>query len=104
MQGPATASSPALVVVLAGYGPGLGAALASRAVAEGARLVLASRTAEKLEAAAKEAGSDGAGVLVVPTDVDDPEACQALLDRTLEHFGRVDVLVNNAFRMPPMDR
>ena len=40
---------------------------------------------------------------MVPTDVDDPEACAALLARTLEHFGRVDVLVNNAFRMPPMD-
>ena len=92
-----------LVVVLAGYGPGLGAALATRATEEGARLVLASRTAEKLEAAAKDLREKGADVLVVPTDVDDPDACQALLDRTLEHFGRVDVLVNNAFRMPPMD-
>ena len=93
-----------LVVVLAGYGPGLGAALATRSLEEGARLVIASRTAEKLEAAAKELRSrPGAEVLVVPTDVDDPEACQALLDRTLEQLGRVDVLVNNAFRMPPMD-
>jgi NAD(P)-dependent dehydrogenase (short-subunit alcohol dehydrogenase family) len=92
-----------LVVVLAGYGPGLGAALASRALEEGARLVIASRTAEKLEAAAKELRSNGGEVLVVPTDVDVPEACTALLDTTLEHYGRVDVLVNNAFRMPPMD-
>jgi len=93
-----------LVVVLAGYGPGLGAALATRALEEGARLVIASRTAEKLEAAAKELRSRlGAEVLVVPTDVEDPEACEALRDRTLEHYGRVDVLVNNAFRMPPMD-
>ena len=53
------------VVVLAGYGPGLGAALASRAVQEGARLVLASRTAEKLEAAAKDLRETGAEVLVV---------------------------------------
>jgi NAD(P)-dependent dehydrogenase (short-subunit alcohol dehydrogenase family) len=91
------------VVVLAGYGPGLGAALASRSVDEGARLVLASRTAEKLEAAADELRARGGTVLPVATDVDDPAACQALVDRTLDELGRVDVLLNNAFRMPPMD-
>jgi len=92
-----------LVVVLVGYGPGMGAALAARSAEEGARLVLASRSAEKLDAAAKELRSSGAEVLTVPTDIDDPEACQALLETTLDHHGRVDVLVNNAFRMPPMD-
>lgn len=91
------------VVVLAGYGPGLGAALARRSVEEGAKLVIASRTAEKLEAAAEELRADGAAVLPVPTDIDDPAACQALVDQTLDAFDRVDVLFNNAFRMPPME-
>ena len=92
------------VVVLAGYGPGLGAALAKRSVEEGAKLVIASRTAEKLETAAEELRAAGAAdVLPVPTDIDDPDACQALVERTLEAFGQVDVLLNNAFRMPPMD-
>ena len=91
------------VVVLAGYGPGLGTALAQRSVEEGARLVIASRTKEKLETAATELRVAGAeAVLPVATDVDDPDACQALVDRTVAEFGQVDVLLNNAFRMPPM--
>jgi NAD(P)-dependent dehydrogenase (short-subunit alcohol dehydrogenase family) len=92
------------VVVLAGYGPGLGTALAQRSIEEGARLVIASRTAAKLEAAAEELRTAGAeAVLPVATDIDDPAACHALVDRTLAEFGQVDVLLNNAFRMPPMD-
>lgn len=91
------------VVVIAGYGPGLGAALAARAAAEGARLVLASRTAAKLDEAAEKLRADGAEVVCVPTDIEDEAACQALVEATLAAYGRVDVLVNNAFRMPPMD-
>ena len=91
------------VVVIAGYGAGLGAALAARSAAHGARLVIASRTADKLDAAAAHLREDGATVLAVPTDVDDPDACQALVDRVLTEHGQVDVLMNNAFRMPPMD-
>jgi NAD(P)-dependent dehydrogenase (short-subunit alcohol dehydrogenase family) len=91
------------VVVLAGYGPGLGAALAKRSVEEGAKLVIASRTVEKLEAAAEELTAAGGTVVPVATDIDDPAACQSLVDRTLAELGRVDVLLNNAFRMPPMD-
>ena len=91
------------VVVLAGYGPGLGTALAQRSVEEGARLVIASRTESKLVAAAEELRAAGAeAVLPVATDIDDPAACQALVDRTLAELGQVDVLINNAFRMPPM--
>jgi NAD(P)-dependent dehydrogenase (short-subunit alcohol dehydrogenase family) len=86
------------VVVLAGYGPGMGAALASRAVEEGARLVIASRSEEKIAAVAAELGA-----LAVATDVNDEEARGRLLSATLEEYGRVDVLINNAFQMPPMD-
>jgi NADP-dependent 3-hydroxy acid dehydrogenase YdfG len=67
------------VVVLAGYGPGLGAALASRAAAEGAQLVIASRTADKLEEAAETLRGEGATVLPVATDVNDEAACEALV-------------------------
>jgi len=88
------------VVVLSGLGPGLGAALASRAAEEGARLVIAARTEEKLKATADQLGGD---VLAVPTDVNDEEACRNLLSATLDRFCRVDVLINNAFQMPPMD-
>ena len=88
------------VVVIAGLGPGLGAALARGAAAEGAKLVLAARTEEKLAAAAEELGGD---VLTVATDVNSEEAVRHLRDRTLEHFGRVDSVIVNAFQMPPMD-
>lgn len=91
------------VVVVAGYGPGLGAALASRSAEEGARVVIASRTAARLDEAAEKLRADGAEVLAVPTDVEDEDAIRALVDRTLEAYGQVDVLFNNAFRMPPMD-
>lgn len=86
------------VVVLSGLGPGLGAALADRAVEEGAQLVVAARTEEKLAEAANRLGA-----LAVPTDVNDEAARENLLAATLERFGRVDVLINNAFQMPPMD-
>ena len=69
------------VVVLAGLGPGLGAALARRAVDEGAKLVLAARTEEKLAAAATELGGD---VLTVRTDVNDESAVRNLLEKTVE--------------------
>ena len=91
------------VVVIAGYGAGLGAALAERSAEEGAKVVLASRTAEKLETAAEQLRAQGATVLAVPTNIEDEDACRALASRTVEEFGRVDVLFNNAFRMPPMD-
>jgi NAD(P)-dependent dehydrogenase (short-subunit alcohol dehydrogenase family) len=88
------------VVVIAGLGPGLGAALARGAAAEGAKLVLAARTEDKLTAAAEELGGD---VLTVATDVNSEEAVRRLRDQTLEHFGRVDSVIVNAFQMPPMD-
>lgn len=91
------------VVVISGLGPGLGAALASEAAAQGAHLVLGARTEEKLAAAAKELGERGTRVITVPTDVNDADARANLLARTLEEYGRVDSLINNAFQMPPMD-
>ena len=101
--GPAGGLLAGRVVVVAGYGPGLGAALASRSAAEGARVVIASRSTDKLEAAAETLRAGGAEVLPVPTDVNDEAACAALVEQTLAAYGRADVLLNNAFRMPPMD-
>jgi NAD(P)-dependent dehydrogenase (short-subunit alcohol dehydrogenase family) len=88
------------VVVIAGLGPGLGAALARGAAAEGAKLVLAARTEDKLAAAAEELGGE---VLTVATDVNDEDAVRRLRDKTVERFGRVDSVIVNAFQMPPMD-
>src|SRR5699024_5928777 len=56
-----------------------------------------------LDAMAEVVRSHGRRALVVPTDIDDADACQALVDAALAEYGRVDCLVNNAFAIPPMD-
>ncbi len=91
------------VVVLSGVGPGLGRALGAEAARMGADLVLVSRTERRLQKMAEVVESFGRKALVVPTDITDEAQCQALVDRALEHFGRVDCLINNAFGIPPMD-
>jgi NAD(P)-dependent dehydrogenase (short-subunit alcohol dehydrogenase family) len=90
------------VVVLSGVGPGLGRALGEEAARLGADLVLASRTQKRLDKMAEVVRSHGRRALVVPTDIDDEDACQALVDAALAEYGRVDCLVNNAFAIPPM--
>ncbi|QIG46124.1 SDR family oxidoreductase [Nocardioides anomalus] len=91
------------VVVLSGVGPGLGRALGAEAARMGADLVLVSRTERRLQKMAEVVEGHGRRALVVPTDITDETQVQALVDRTLEHFGRVDCLINNAFGIPPMD-
>jgi len=60
------------------------------------KLVLAARDAAALDVAATECRARGAETLVVPTDVSDEAACRNLVERTVERFSSVDVLVNNA--------
>ncbi|NJP07900.1 MAG: SDR family NAD(P)-dependent oxidoreductase [Chloroflexaceae bacterium] len=84
------------VVVITGASSGIGEATAHHAAAKGARLVLAARRADKLEALAQELGDGGTQALVVPTDVTDVGQVQALIDAAIEHYGQIDVLVNNA--------
>ena len=91
------------VLVLSGVGPGLGRALGEEAAKMGADLVLVSRTEKRLEKMAEVVRSYGRRALVVPTDITDETQQAALVERSLEEFGRVDCLLNNAFGIPPMD-
>ena len=81
--------------IVTGAGSGIGRAAALALLADGWQVALAGRRAEPLQQVADESGA-GARALAVPTDVTDPQAVQALFDRTVSAFGRVDLLFNNA--------
>jgi short-subunit dehydrogenase len=83
-------------VVITGASSGIGRALALRLAREGARITLAARNAERLQALAEECRALGARAEPAPTDVSDETQCRALIDRTLEASGRIDMLINNA--------
>ena len=84
------------IAVITGASTGIGKSIAVAYAAEGAKIVLVSRNAEKLELVAKEIQSAGGSALVVPVDVTDEKAVIALFRQTVEAFERVDILVNNA--------
>ncbi|HJS69348.1 MAG TPA: SDR family oxidoreductase [Gaiellaceae bacterium] len=81
------------VALVTGGGTGIGRATAVELARTGAKVVVCGRRAEPLEAVQAELGED---CLAVPTDVREPEQVAALVDRALERFERIDVLVNNA--------
>lgn len=85
------------VVIITGVGPGLGAKLATRAVAEGAKVVMAARSTGVTEQIEKE--TDGAAV-AVQCDVRKEEDCQRVVDTAIERFGKVTGLVNSAYAHP----
>lgn len=84
------------VVVLTGASTGIGEALAYQLAGQGARLALAARNPEKLEAVAAECRQRGGQALVVIADVTDEDQCKALIERTVAEYGRIDTLINNA--------
>src|SRR6201997_812476 len=90
------------VVVISGVGPGLGTTLAHRCARDGADLVLAARTIERLDAVAKEINDTGHTALAVRTDITDDDEVAYLVESTMAAYGKVDVLINNAFRVPSM--
>jgi NAD(P)-dependent dehydrogenase (short-subunit alcohol dehydrogenase family) len=82
-----------MVVVITGASAGIGKALAEELHRRGARLVLAARRMEKLEALNRALGG---GHLCVACDVSVTEQCRELIERAVAHFGRIDTLVCNA--------
>jgi citronellol/citronellal dehydrogenase len=94
------------VAVVTGGATGIGYATALQLAKLGAKVVICSRSVDELEAAAsKIAQESGSECLAVPTDVKDEQACIALVQRTIDAFGRIDVLINNAggTRMGPLE-
>lgn len=93
-------TTPSKVAIITGAGSGIGKRTALALLAEGYAVTLAGRRQERLEITAK-ASAAAEQALVVPTDVTDPASVKNLFDRTLEAFGRVDLLFNNAGRGAP---
>ena len=85
------------VVLVTGGGTGLGRSMCERFLALGARVAISSRRQEVLDRAAQEMmDATGGEVFTTTVDVRDPEQVSAMLDEVEGHFGRVDVLLNNA--------
>ncbi|HEX3049302.1 MAG TPA: SDR family NAD(P)-dependent oxidoreductase [Aggregatilineaceae bacterium] len=84
------------VVIITGASMGIGRALAFAFARRGARMVLVARNAERLEAVRREIEPYTADVLVLAADITVDEQLEQVVQRTLDTFGRVDVVVNNA--------
>lgn len=90
------------VVVISGVGPALGTTLARRCAEAGADLVLAARTKERLDEVSEVVTGLGRRALAVTTDITDDAQVDNLVSQAVSTFGKIDVLINNAFRVPSM--
>lgn len=81
------------VVIITGASSGIGAAIAGLLARQGCKLALAARSADKLESLAAELQTES---LVVPTDLTVPADIVSMVERTITHFGRIDVMIANA--------
>ena len=94
------------VVVITGAGSGLGEATARLLSAQGARVVLGARRADRLKSLADELTGRGGKAIAVTTDVTQRDQVKKLVDMAVRACGRVDVMINNAGLMPqaPLER
>jgi NAD(P)-dependent dehydrogenase (short-subunit alcohol dehydrogenase family) len=85
------------VILITGGGTGLGRSMGQRFLSLGAKLAIASRREPVLQKAAAEmVAAHGGDVFVAPCDVRQPDAVDSMITSVWDHFGRIDVLVNNA--------
>jgi NAD(P)-dependent dehydrogenase (short-subunit alcohol dehydrogenase family) len=84
------------VVIVTGASSGIGAATAKEFARHGAQVILAARRAEELTAQVSAITGEGNKALAIPIDITDEAQVTRLVEQTIEQFGRVDVLVNNA--------
>jgi NADP-dependent 3-hydroxy acid dehydrogenase YdfG len=84
------------VAIVTGASSGIGAATARELARRGARVVLAARRIDALEALERAIAAAGGEAVSIPTDVTEPTQLAQLVERTEAAFGRIDVLINNA--------
>jgi 3-oxoacyl-[acyl-carrier protein] reductase len=97
------------VVIITGSGQGIGRSFALRLAQESARIVVAEINVEKAKIVAQEIRDRGGEALAIPTDVSDPESAEVMARATMQAYGQIDVLVNNAaiyygLEMKPFDQ
>lgn len=90
------------VIIITGAGRGLGKAIALMLAKESANLVLLARTKTELESVASAARGLGANALAIPTDLRKPDEITKAVQQTLETYGTIDVLINNAGFSPQL--
>jgi short-subunit dehydrogenase len=83
-------------VLITGASSGIGRCLAEQAAQRGARLILAARSADRLEALASQLAARGSDAAAVPTDITSEADRQRLFQAVVDRFGGLDVLINNA--------
>ncbi|MFN7139694.1 MAG: SDR family NAD(P)-dependent oxidoreductase [Limisphaerales bacterium] len=93
------------VVVITGASRGLGFVLARQLVEQGAKVVLLARNEQHLRRAETELTANGGTALGIPCDIKDQAQVNAAIERAMQEFGRVDVLINNAgtIQVGPLD-
>lgn len=84
------------VAIVTGSGMGIGKATALELCAQGAKVVLNGRNAERLEKSFTEFKEKGYNVIAVPCDITKAEDCERLINKTIEAYGQLDVLITNA--------
>jgi short-subunit dehydrogenase len=84
------------VVIVTGASSGIGKAIAIEFARHGSKVVLAARSVDKLHDLAEEISKMGAEALACPTDVTQEEECRRMVEATVERFGTIHILVNNA--------
>lgn len=92
---------PHPVALVTGAGRGIGRAIALALAREGFSLCIAARTREELDETRRLSGLPPERALIVLIDLAHDESCEALFETTLDCFGRIDLLVNNAGGAPP---
>lgn len=88
------------VIILTGASSGIGEATAKELASHGARLVLAARREERLKALKKTIENEGGNAIYKVTDVTSRDQMDALAAFALDHYGKIDVMINNAGLMP----
>jgi len=83
------------IAIVTGSGRGIGKAIALGLASAGAKVALVARTPAEIEATRDEIKKEGGTALPIPADVQDGQQVASLVQRTIEEFGRIDILVNN---------